>query len=195
MRVTAVILAVFLTACGGTSSRSESAASGTQPHKLRVSVEIPGLGRPVSARATVSMPTRWRVVKATATRLRLRAGNEVCSYEVNATIDVVHVDAANAADAARAVVPLADGRLLEAGHRGSAAWRVVKLRGNGTQVRLDAVRTQPLRYISSQAKQPTWLVTRFTAASDPGDECHSGTYRDTLGPALGDALATVRARV
>ncbi len=134
-------------------------------------------------------------MNATATSLRLREGSNLCSYAVVATVDVVHVDATSATDAARAIAPLADGRLLEAGHRGSAAWRVVKLRGNGAQVRLDAIRAQPLRYISSQAKQPTWLVTRFTAASDPGDECHAGTYRDTLGPALGDALATARARV
>jgi hypothetical protein len=70
----------------------------------------------------------------------------------------------------------------------------VKLHGNGTQVRLDAVRVQPLRFVSSRAGRPTWVATRVRGASDRGDECHAGTYRDTLGPALGDALATVRAR-
>jgi hypothetical protein len=143
---------------------------------------------------TITFPAAWKTVDASARRLRLREGTTACTYTVDVTVGVVAVDATDATATARSLVPTGDGRLLETGRRGSAAWRVVKLRGNGTQVRVDAVRAQPLRYISSQAGRPTWLATRIKAASDAGDECHSGTYRDTLGPHLGDALATLRAR-
>jgi hypothetical protein len=144
---------------------------------------------------TLAFPATWKVLRRSATGLTLREGNDICMYTVQAQATIVHVDVSNATDAARSLVPTGDGHLLETGQRGSAAWRVVKLRGNGTQVRVDAVRAQPLRYITKRDGQPTWLATRLKAASDPGDECHSGTYRDTLGPHLGDALATLRERV
>lgn len=175
-----VAMTCLLAACGG----SNAPAPRTRAHKLRTS----------RATVTLTFPARWEIVEAGRTGLRLREGTASCTYTVTAAIDVVAVDAASATDAARSLVPSGDGRLLEAGRRGSAAWRVVKLHGNGTQVRLDAVRAQPLRFISAQEGRPTWLATRLKAASDPGDECHSGTYRDTLGPYLGDALATLRAR-
>jgi hypothetical protein len=144
---------------------------------------------------TLAFPATWKVLHNSGTRLTFREGTAACTYRVEAAATIVHVDATTATDAARALVPTGDGHLLETGERGSAAWRVVKLRGNGTQVRVDAVRAQPLRIISKRDSQPTWLATRLQAASDAGDECHSGTYRDTLGPHLGDALATLRARV
>ena len=177
----ALVLAASLAACG---SASHPDTAGTRPHKLRVS----------TARATLSFPARWTIVSTSANHLRLREGTEQCSYTVDARIEVVQIDAPNAVAAARSLVPTGRGHLLESGRRGSAAWRVVKLRGNRTQVRLDAVRAQPLRFLSSQAGRPTWLATRLSATSGRNDECHSGTYRDTLGPYLGDALATLRAR-
>jgi hypothetical protein len=45
------------------------------------------------------------------------------------------------------------------------------------------------------AGQQVWTELRATAVSRRGDECHSGTYRESLGPALGDALATARTRL
>jgi hypothetical protein len=39
-----------------------------------------------------------------------------------------------------------------------------------------------------------WRETTASAASGPNDECHSGTYRDTVGPGIGDILATARGR-
>ncbi|HVT78265.1 MAG TPA: hypothetical protein VHD87_14615 [Acidimicrobiales bacterium] len=181
----------LLAGCGGSAPPP---VAGTRPHHLHASVHVEGLARPVTASVTLAFPARWDVTAATATHLRFREGTRGCTYTVDARPDVVSVDAATATDAARSLVPTGTAHLLESGQRGSAAWRVVKLRGNGTQVRLDAVRTQPLRSVTARAGRPTWLATRLTAASDVGDECHSGTYRDTLGPALGDALATLRAR-
>jgi hypothetical protein len=43
------------------------------------------------------------------------------------------------------------------------------------------------------AGQVAWTEIRVAAASRPGDECHSGTWRVVMGPAISDALATARA--
>lgn len=170
-----------MAACGG----SDAIRPGVASHKLRVG----------NGTVTLGFPTTWKVSESSETQITLREGTAACMYTVDAKATIVQVDASTATDAARSLVPTADGRLLETGERGSAAWRVVKLRGNGTQVRVDAVRAQPLRFISKRDGQPTWLATRLMAESDPGNECHSGTYRETLGPRLGDALATLRGRV
>jgi hypothetical protein len=42
------------------------------------------------------------------------------------------------------------------------------------------------------AGQVAWADLSVSARSRPGDECHSGTYRKTVGPQIGDALATAR---
>jgi hypothetical protein len=42
------------------------------------------------------------------------------------------------------------------------------------------------------AGQVAWSDVTVSAISRPGDECHSGTYRNRMGPQLGDALATAR---
>ncbi len=42
--------------------------------------------------------------------------------------------------------------------------------------------------------QSLWLEVWLTGLSRAGDECHSGTYRQTLGPQFGDVSATLRTR-
>jgi hypothetical protein len=37
-----------------------------------------------------------------------------------------------------------------------------------------------------------WTDLTVSAQSSPDSECHSGTYREALGPQMGDALATAR---
>jgi hypothetical protein len=186
----AAVVAVALAACGGSSGRAQP--PGTTRHRLQTVTNVAGLERPVTVRTTLMFPTGWTVVRSSRGHVRFREGTTACTYTVDASVAVVQIDAPTAVAAARSLVPTADGRLLEAGHRGSATWRVVKLHGNGTQVRLEAVRAQPLRFLSTRAGRPTWRVTRVRGVSDRGDECHAGTYRDTLGPTIGDALATVR---
>ena len=43
------------------------------------------------------------------------------------------------------------------------------------------------------AGQVAWTELRVTAASRSGDECHAGTWREALGPVIGDSLAVARA--
>lgn len=178
-------MAALVAACGSSGSKTATPASGTRSYKLH----------PEKGTVTLVFPARWRVTARTTNHVTFREGSTRCTYTVEAQANIVQVDAATAVEAARSLVPTGKGHILESGQRGSAAWRVVKLPSNGTQVRVDAVRTQPLRLLSKRAGRPTWLATSMQAKSDPGDECHSGTYRDTLGPYLGDALATLRARV
>lgn len=188
-----VLVAGLLVSCTG-SDEPASPAPGTRSHEVEAPASVDGVDRPVSETVTLSFPAGWTTADAKAGQVALRNEAPACSYTITAAAEVVALDVTSATDAARSVVPTADGKLLESGRRGSAAWRVVKLHGDGERVRLDGVRAQPLRYLSSQADRPLWLVTRIQAESDAGDECHSGTYRVRVGPALGDALATARSR-
>jgi hypothetical protein len=120
----------------------------------------------------------------------MREGSRACTYTVRASLVVAAGDEANAAARTSALAPATGARLLESGTRNRAAWRVTRPAAAG-QIRLVAVRVDPL---GSQSGAKLWLQTTVTAVSDAGDECHSGTYRDAAGPAIGDALATARTR-
>ena len=120
----------------------------------------------------------------------MREGSRACTYTVRASLVVAAGDEANAAARTSALAPATGARLLESGTRNRAAWRVTRPAAAG-QIRLVAVRVDPL---GSQSGAKLWLQTTVTAVSDVGDECHSGTYRDAAGPAIGDALATARTR-
>ena len=89
-------------------------------------------------------------------------------------------------------------RLLDSGQRGSnSAFRVIHEQGKGAVVSLRALWAGVLtgRADIAPAGQIAWSELGVTAASRPGDECHAGTWRDVLGPQLGDALATTRTRL
>jgi hypothetical protein len=86
--------------------------------------------------------------------------------------------------------------VLDSGSRKGSAFRVVR-RPTGDRVRVDGLWNAVLTRRSDivPAGQAAWSEIRVTAASRAGDECHSGTYRDRLGPQIGDALATARSRL
>jgi hypothetical protein len=71
----------------------------------------------------------------------------------------------------------------------------VRRPGIGGRVRLDALWSGVLtrRADIAPAGQAAWTEIRVTALSRAGDECHAGTWRQALGPAIGDSLATARA--
>jgi hypothetical protein len=77
---------------------------------------------------------------------------------------------------------------------GSRAFRVVRQPGIGGRVRLDALWAAVLtrRADIAPAGQAAWTEIRVSAVSRAGDECHSGTWRQALGPAIGDSLAVAR---
>ena len=61
-------------------------------------------------------------------------------------------------------------------------------------MRLDALWAGVLteRTDIAPAGQVAWTEIRVTAVSRAGDECHSGTWRQALGPTIGDSLAVAR---
>jgi hypothetical protein len=84
--------------------------------------------------------------------------------------------------------------LLDSGVHGSRAFRVVRQAGTGGRVHLDALWAGLLtkRTDIAPAGQVAWTEIRVTAVSRAGDECHSGTWRQALGPSIGDSLAVAR---
>jgi hypothetical protein len=151
-------------------------------------------GATAQPQATLAFPTNWHVRSLKKGVLVMREGSPSCTYTVRASLAVAAGDAADATARAAALTPATGARLLETGTRNSAAWRVTRPQAPGQVVRIVAVRVDPLRFASGQAGVKLWLQTTVTAVSDAGDECHSGTYREAAGPAIGDALATARTR-
>jgi hypothetical protein len=119
------------------------------------------------ARARVVVPGEWRRESTPAGRLRFLTPG---------------VPSPNAA------------RLLDGGVRGATAFRVIRPERSDQRVGLRGLRTSVLtrRTDIVPAGQVAWSDVTVSAISRPGDECHSGTYRNRMGPQLGDALATAR---
>jgi hypothetical protein len=150
--------------------------------------EVPGVTAQPSA--TLIFPTDWRVTSLKKGVLTLREGGRACTYTVRASLSVAAADAADAVGRAAALTPATGSRVLESGTRNRAAWRVTRPAAD-RRISIVAVRVDPLGF---QAGAKLWLQTTVTATSHVGDECHAGTYRDTVGPGIGDALATARTR-
>ena len=150
------------------------------------------------AGARVVVPGQWRRLSARPGRLRfLNARGTSCSYRVTFTAKSRLAPADDPQQVAAAGLPAPGPRyLLDSGVRGGRAFRVVRARTSGG-VRVDAVSTGILtrRADIAPSGQVAWGEIRVTATSSPGDECHSGTYREALGPQIGDALATAKARL
>jgi hypothetical protein len=159
------------------------------------SAPVQGLpGATAQPQATLAFPTNWHVRSLNKGVLVMREGSPSCTYTVRASLAVAAGDAADATARATALAPATGARVLETGTRNSAAWRVTRPQVPGQVVRIVAVRVDPLRFASRQAGTKLWLQTTVTAVSGVGNECHSGTYREVAGPAIGDALATARTR-
>jgi hypothetical protein len=154
------------------------------------------------SRARVVVPAEWRRLKARSGHLRLitpqiSAGGN-CRYRVTFSVHSQLAQPRDAADyVADALPSSAQMRLLEKGERGSRAFRVTRARGARFVVRLRAFWAAVLTRRSdiAPAGQVAWSEISVKAASRRGDECHIGTWREVLGPQLGDALATARTRL
>jgi hypothetical protein len=159
-------------------------------------------GRPgpaaVRLRARLHFPAEWKVL-ASGTRLTLRTGGRSCSNTVRVTTRVDLTAAATAADQAAALTPVPrNGYVLDSGTRGRTAWRVVRSSGAGalrlTAAGVVAVNASVARRLAPAPGERAWQEVRVDVRERPGGECHSGVYREALGPAIGDALAIMRAR-
>jgi hypothetical protein len=188
---TKILLIVALTAAFGTIAVPAIAKDLRSRNLKPPASAVQGLpGVTEQPTATLTFPTDWRVSSLKKGVLVLRQGGRACVYTVRASLSVAAGGEADAATRATALAPASGSRLLESGTRNRAAWRVTRPAAQ-RQIRIVAVRVDPL---GSQSGAKLWLQTTVTAASRVGDECHSGTYRDTVGPSIGDALATARTR-
>jgi hypothetical protein len=192
MRTKILPVAALTAALGVTAAPALAKELRTQ--SLRPpSSPVQGLpGASAQGRSVLAFPSTWRVTSLKKGVLVMREGGRGCTYTVRASVGVAAGDAADAAGRAAALTPAPASRVLETGTRSSAAWRVTRPAAD-RQIRIVAVRVDPLRFASKQAGTKLWLQTTVTAVSGVGDECHAGTYREVTGPAIGDALATERA--
>jgi|SRR5690242_11427629 len=167
-----------------------------EPAKPGLAVTGALSGSRATSVARVVVPAAWRPLAAPAGSLRfLTAGNPSCRYTVTYTVSSVLAPGQDAASYVTAALPSRSSRhLIDSGVHGSRAYRVVRRPGIGGRVRLDALWAGVLtkRTDIAPAGQVAWTAIRVAALSRAGDECHSGTWRQALGPAIGDSLAVAR---
>jgi hypothetical protein len=170
-----------------------------EPAKPGLAVTGALSGFRVTSVGRVVVPTSWRSLAAPAGRLRFQTVNNTsCRYTVTYTVRSVLAPSQDASSYVTAGLPSPSARhLLDTGVHGNRAFRVVRQPGIGGRVRLDALWAGVLtkRTDIAPAGQVAWTEIRVTAVSRTGDECHSGTWRQALGPSIGDSLAVARTRL
>lgn len=153
-------------------------------------------GYRVTSTARVAVPGTWDTRKAPAGSLRFATRqNPSCRYDVTYTVKTVLAPAQDPATYVEGRLPAPGARhVLDSGTRPNRAFRVVRRPGIGGRVRLDALWAGVLtkRPDIAPAGQAAWTEIRVAALSRPGDECHAGTWREALGPSIGDSLAVAR---
>lgn len=177
------------------SSRSDLHSRTLKPTKTK----IEGYSGPKTATlsARITVPRSWTLVTSKPTLQTYRVGSTICRYTVRVRTKLV-VTSSDALGYARTATPGSGGYVLDEGTRGRAAWRVTRLRTNDTTTALKAVGVYP-RSLGTRNNDvigsgQAFQVITFDAASQRNSECHAGTYREVLGPQIGDALAIARTR-
>jgi hypothetical protein len=173
-----------------------TADSFTEPANPGLPVSGALNGFHVTSRARVVVPGSWKRLTAPAGSLRFTSTDSPgCAYAITFTVRTQLVARQATAPFLAAALPTPDSRrLLDSGQRGDSAFRVVRPPTSSGIVQLTGLWATVLtrRADIAPTGQVAWSEISVNATSRPGDECHSGTYRDVLGPELGDALATAR---
>jgi hypothetical protein len=196
--VAPLVGALALASAAPATARSGTYATRTitEPAASGLAVTGPLSEFVATSRARVLVPTAWQRRSAPAGQLRFQTTqNPSCHYTITYTAkSVLAPNQDAAAYVAARLVPPTSRHLLDEGARGSGAFRVVRQAGIGGQVRLDALWAGVLtrRPDIAPAGQTAWTEVRVRAVSRSGDECHSGTWREALGPTIGDSLAVAR---
>lgn len=152
-----------------------------------------------TSNARIVVLTSWRQLTAPSGKRRFRnVQNRSCQFTITYSASSVLSSDPDAEQYVTARLPAASSQhLLDSGQRGSRAFRVVRRPGIGGRVRVDAIWAGVLtkRDDIAPGDQTAWTEIRVAAISDVGDECHSGTWREALGPAIGDSLAVARTKL
>jgi hypothetical protein len=200
-RAAGVALAVIATGAGIAQAADDRYVRHSVVEPANPGLTVSGsLGKSFRAvnSARVIVPVQWRVQKAKAgQRKYLSVQNSACHFRITFTAKSRLGAPGEALAYVNAGLPAAGSRyVLDSGVRNGGAFRVVRKQTTGA-VRVDGLFATVLtrRDDVAPAGQVAWAEVRVVATSSPGDECHSGTYRQALGPQIGDALATARARL
>src|SRR4051794_36130124 len=183
MRRTALSLGLVALAAGAVSAFG--AGESDTLLRYRISWSTKSGTRMTGTSVNFFVPKAWQALRPKDKRhLSFHEGRPICRYAITFTTRQAPDSTETPVEHVTKAVPAAGTpNLLDSGQRGStAAWRVVRLKTagpSGTQVRLRAMRADR-RSIGSGAH--VWQETVATAASRKGGECHSGTYREVLGP-------------
>ena len=190
-----------LAACVAGTTAADAA---TTTYIARTIAEPPGNGLAVTgelsefaatSKARVLIPTKWRSRSGPAGQRRYTvAQNPSCRYELTYTVRSLLRSGGTAAEYVASELSAASARhLLDSGERGNRAFRVVRQSG-GSRVRVDAIWAGVLtrRDDIAPAGQVAYTEIRVSARSTAGSECHAGTWRESLGPTIGDTLAAAR---
>jgi hypothetical protein len=193
-----VVSAIVLASAAPATAQAATYATRTvtEPAASGLAVTGPLSEFVATSRARVIVPTSWQSRTAPAGQLRFATTqNASCHYTVTYTAKSVLAPSQDAAAyVAARLVPATSRHLVDAGARGNGAFRVVRQPSIGGRVRLDALWAGVLtrRADIAPAGQVAWTEIRVSALSRSGDECHSGTWRQALGPTIGDSLAVAR---
>ena len=195
----AVVATVATAAPAAAQSGTYSTYTLREPASRGLAVTGPLSNLVATSGARVVAPASWRRRAAPAGARRFRVTqNPSCRYTVTYTVRSVLAAPQDAPAYVGGLLPAQSSRhVLDSGERGSSAFRVVRQPSSGGRIRLDGLWAGVLtrRDDIAPAGQVAWTQIRVVATSLGGDECHAGTWRESLGPAVGDSLAVARARL
>jgi hypothetical protein len=181
-----------------------AAASGTytvdsltEPASPGLAVAAPLAEFDVVSKARIVVPASWKRIASPAGTLNFRSRDDPgCTYAISFSVRSALVTTQPTASFVASALPSPDPRrLLDSGERGSSAFRVVRpVSTAGGIVHLSGLWATVLtrRTDIVPRGKVAWTELAVSATSLPDQDCGSGTYRDVLGPALGDVLATAR---
>ncbi len=191
-------LVPLLAACALLSLVPAAGAAAYRSFGLNSAAPVPGVsGSKTFLEARVILPASWKRISAPAGALRFREGHRGCFYVVSFGLRAHVAPTGTPAEHVAADLPVAGRRfLLDDGLRPPGAWRVTRVQRAAGRVSLRGAYARVAHADAGliPSGQAVWAEIVANATSEAGGECHSGSYRSTLGPALGDAFATTRTR-
>jgi hypothetical protein len=184
----------FLIAGAAALALPAVAPAATSYRTVRISYDQNTAKRMKGVSASFLVPSTWTRVTGTdvrhlSFRTRPGSGGPSCSYSITFTVRQAADTQQTPAERVAAATPTpSSAYLLETGTRKGGAWRVTRLRSTDGRVRLLA--QQSARH-AVEHRVYEWVDVIVSAISSSGSECHTGTYRDALGPQIGVGLASV----
>jgi hypothetical protein len=173
-------------------------ADAASPRDTLVRDRISSVTKEATVQSGVSAnfwrPATWTLRSHTsASRTYRGPSNGACTYDVRVSTRVTPDKAQSATEHVTDALPVPTrARVLETGTRNASAWRIVRPLTTDGRVRVDAMLATRRGF---GAGTKAWHEIRVNALSRPGNECHSGTYRETLRMQVGDLLATSTGRI